>query len=349
MLRLYQNSGWSLITDYLNFGATMFLILLVIALLLAIPTFGVSLLVFIGFYWYKTTSMKQQLVQTLTSLPDVTHQSEGCVVDIKYEQILAFAEEIGDIKTYRSDFLPIQDRPTYIEFEVEIDNHKYKFTLDRYGDKSIMKRIGNPFTIGIHEWLSNFYHNNDKAPNEILFNKSLVLGSAGHPEYRKDIGILPDSIFHLEILENLHLQYCSLTYIQEDILNLKNLKDLKLGNNELSTLPKSVGYLRKLEILTVWMNDLVYLPEEVGFLVNLKGLDLSDNPIKRLPDSIDNLVNLRTLYLFGVPNLTLTIQQQNWIHELYKRGCNLCLDRHLLTTEDKPNDDDIYNYTYIET
>lgn len=326
----------------------MFLILLVIALLLAIPTFGVSLLVFIVFYGYKTTNMKQQLVQFLKSLPDVTHQSEGYVVDIKYEQILAFAEEIGDIKTYRSDFLPIQDRPTYIEFEVEIDNYKYKFTLDRHGDKSIMKRIGNPFTIGIHEWLSIFYYNNDEAPNEILFKKSLVLGSAGHPEDGKDIGVLPTSIFQLGILENLHLQCCSLTYIQEDILNLKNLKKLKLGNNRLSTLPKSVGYLKNLDTLTVWTNNLVYLPEEVGFLVNLKGFDLSFNPIKRLPDSIDNLVNLRTLYLFGVPNLTLTVQQQNWIHELYKRGCNLWLDRHLLTTEDKPNDDDIYIYRESE-
>lgn len=320
----------------------MFLILLIIALLLAIPTFGISLLVFIGFYWYKTMSMKQQLVQYLVSLPDVTYESEGYVIDIKYEQVLAFAEEIGDIKTYRSDFLPLKDRPTYIEFEVKIEGHKYKFTLDRHGDKSIMKRIGNPFTIGLHEWLSTFYNNDKKAPNEILLNKSLVLGSAGHPEYRKDIGVLPNSIFQLEILENLHLQRCALTYIQEDILNLKNLKDLKLGCNNLSTLPKSVGYLKNLEVLTMWNNDLVYLPEEVGFLVNLKGLDLSDNPIRRLPDSIDNLVNLRALHLYGVRNLTLTIEQQNWIHELYKRGCKLYVDKHLFTTEDRPDDDEIY-------
>ncbi|MGP5437775.1 leucine-rich repeat domain-containing protein [Psychrobacter alimentarius] len=320
----------------------MFLIFLVVALLLAIPTFGISLIVFIGFYWYKTTIMKHKLVQTLTALPDVTHDSEGYVVDIKYEQILAFAEEIGDIRTYRCSLTPKKDLPTYIEFEVKIDNYKYMFTLDRYGDKSIMKRIGNPFTIGIHEWLSSFYHNEDKAPNEILLKKKLILGSAAHPEYMKDIGILPSSIFQLEILESLHLQRCALTYIQEDILNLKNLKDLKLGCNNLSTLPKSIGYLKKLEILTMWGNDIVHLPEEVGFLVNLRGLDLSDNPIKRLPDSIDNLVNLKTLYLHGVPNLKLTIQQQCWIHELYQKGCDLFIDKHLLTTDEKPVDDEIY-------
>lgn len=321
----------------------MFLILLAIALLLAIPTYGASVLAFIIYYWYVTASMKQKLVQVITTMPDVTYQDEGYIIDIKYEQVLAFAQEMGEITMIRdeSKSLYIEDYPNYIEFETEIDNEKYKLTLDKYHDKSIMKRIGNPFTIELHEWLLTYYYIRDKAPNEILFDKKLVLGYASCSE-GKDIGILPNSVFKLERLRELHVQNCELTYLQEDIVNLKKLKHLKLGGNRLSTLPKSIGYLRKLKVLTVWMNDLVYLPEEIGFLINLKGLDLSYNPITRLPDSIHNLVNLKALYLSEVPNLTLTIQQQKWIHELYKRGCDVYVDRHLLTTEEKPVDDEIY-------
>lgn len=328
----------------------MFLILLIIALLLAIPTYGISLVIFVCFYGYQVTSFKKKLTQLISSMPDATSTSLGYEVDVKLEQILAYAQELGKVthapSSYSQEFSEgvvktIAGPPENVEFEIVIEGYKYKVSAERHNDKSIIKRIGNPLSIELHKWLSSFrYGEIETPPNDIMFIERVELGSI-NGEYTRDIGILPQNFFNLEHTEELYLQNCGLTYIQEDILNLSRLKDLKLGGNRLSTLPQSIGYLKELRILTVWMNDLVQLPEEIGFLINLKGLDLSSNPIRKLPDSIVNLVNLEVLELFSVPNLVLTSEQQEWIMDLEKKGCNVSKDEHLSKTKEYQNVDDI--------
>ncbi len=80
------------------------------------------------------------------------------------------------------------------------------------------------------------------------------------------------------------------------------------------------GFLSNLKLLTLWGNGLEIVPAEIGQLTQLEGLDLSMNPLTELPKEIVNLTSLKRLYL---PELKLSVTQENWIEELKEYDCEV--------------------------
>ena len=151
--------------------------------------------------------------------------------------------------------------------------------------------------------------------------ESLILGNVVHEEIMiTRLNELPKEIGNLTKLKHLHAQYNNLTTLPKEIGYLYSLSELKLGGNGISSLPKSIGFLSNLKLLTLWGNGLENVPAEIGQLTQIEGLDLSMNPLTELPKEIVNLTSLKRLYL---PELKLSVTQENWIEELKEYGCEV--------------------------
>jgi Leucine-rich repeat (LRR) protein len=66
---------------------------------------------------------------------------------------------------------------------------------------------------------------------------------------------IPEEIFDLKKIKSIHLEYNLLTEISPKIENLSNLERLYLGGNNLSTLPVEIKNLKNLKELTLYDND----------------------------------------------------------------------------------------------
>lgn len=119
--------------------------------------------------------------------------------------------------------------------------------------------------------------------------------------------------------------------IPDEIAHLSNLEELVAVNQELHSLPAAIGKLGKLRHLDVYACKLESLPREIGLLESLKILSIGENPIARLPDGITRLQRLEKLDLSYTPNLQLTDAQSKWIDDLIARGCDVKRMQHAQT------------------
>ncbi len=110
-----------------------------------------------------------------------------------------------------------------------------------------------------------------------------------------DLGHVPESIRHLEGLQNLRLQGIGLSSLPAWFKNLRNLEELDLANNAFTDFPPVLLSLEKLRDLSLSDNQISQVPSKISALKNLIYLDLADNPIARLPNSMVALTNLRHL------------------------------------------------------
>jgi hypothetical protein len=132
-----------------------------------------------------------------------------------------------------------------------------------------------------------------------------------------NIPTLPSDIGQLQDLQNLYLDYSTISSLPPSIGQLQNLKILNLsytknlsnlprdfGANLISleelrsnvvSLPPSIGQLQNLKILKIAHLYLKKLPNEIGDLVNLIELDFRRSAVKTLPRSNVNLGKLRKL------------------------------------------------------
>ena len=116
-----------------------------------------------------------------------------------------------------------------------------------------------------------------------------------------DMGLteLPDSLWELTSLQELHLQINQLTVLPESIGQLRSLDMLLLASNQLTVLPESIGQLVALENLILSDNLLTSLPVCLRELSKLDylclGYESGGNPIFELPDFLGELPKLRDL------------------------------------------------------
>ena len=91
-----------------------------------------------------------------------------------------------------------------------------------------------------------------------------------------NIHLLPDSIFNLHNLEELHIAFNHLESISEDIEALNHLRVLNLFNNKLKILPRNITKLKTLRKLNISFNNISKLPKVIYTLENLEVI-LLDN------------------------------------------------------------------------
>lgn len=304
----------------------MFLITLILAIIFAIPTYGISIIVFIAYYSYQTIRQKNIFINAIKTLPNGSSNTDSYFIkNLSYIRTIAYIDELCTNKTIGEKI---------VIFDYFDGNDIYRIECQEYNQKVLLKKVGITITILLYNWLREiqyydgtpkiFAENPEKTinyPNDIIQIERIVLGYAHRPEYPYNIGEIPEYFYILKNLKELHLQYNQLTSLSESIGNLENLVELKLGGNELKTLPRNIGKLKKLRILTMWRNEIEFLPAEICLLKNLQGLDLCDNPIEFLPNEITNLKNLKALFL--PKNIILNDYQKEWIEYLKNNNCKV--------------------------
>ena len=111
------------------------------------------------------------------------------------------------------------------------------------------------------------------------------------------ITTIPEEIANLPNLTTLDLYNNQITAIPDEIANLANLTTLSLFNNQITVIPDAISKLANLTALYLFSNQITVIPEAIAKLSNLTTLDLSNNQITAIPDAIANLANLKGLRL----------------------------------------------------
>ncbi len=95
---------------------------LLIALILAIPTYGLSLLIFFVYMIFKTSKVKPTMEKAITYLATDSSPLGTCFSEISYPQALGYASEVGTIQKKVN---------SYVEFTVDINGLDYLVTLNK--------------------------------------------------------------------------------------------------------------------------------------------------------------------------------------------------------------------------
>ncbi len=124
---------------------------------------------------------------------------------------------------------------------------------------------------------------------------------------------------------SLDISSMGLPELPSTVFALQSLRELNLDYNKLVDLPSTVSGLRHLQILTIRNNHISFLPDEIGDLSNLKILDFGGNAIKKLPDSITSLSQLQKMDFSEnfLETLPTNIGNMKAMVELYLQNTNI--------------------------
>lgn len=191
----------------------------------------------------------------------------------------------------KEDFLCKNDTEVLLEL-VEIPELKdrVKHILEEYVAKRIVC-----FTVG------RYFYVDDKRIIGIAFSNF-------------NLKTIPEPIFKLDALKELHLEENRITLIPDTISKLKNLTMLFLSSNRIRIISDSINSLDSLEYLDLKRNRVKNLPEDISNLKELSSLYLNKNNLQQLPESITRLVKLRYLDITYNPNLVLSYQISKFLN-----------------------------------
>ncbi len=94
----------------------------ILALALAIPTYGISIILLFIYMYLKTSNLSKNMEKAIVNLSTDSYPLGTCFKEIQYVQALAYADEVGNI---------ISQSGKYIEFNVEIDRVEYRVSLNQ--------------------------------------------------------------------------------------------------------------------------------------------------------------------------------------------------------------------------
>lgn len=294
----------------------------IIALILAIPTYGTSLLVLIIYNYYWNKFFIDKVNKTIKWLSTDDSPLSTSFYNIKYIDACNYVDKFGSITCKEND---------YIEFDIDIEKIKYSVILNRDingRDATLHSMVHIGWVDKIQEWIANHHSLSRYFPkdNEDIIN-----------------------------IEHLNISSCNIDYIPPEIGNFKKLKTLILDNNNLSYLPNEIGNLKNLETLTFGWNKIHSLPQEIVNLKKLKKLSLcgdvklfelimervkfKDLSMESFDENVklcnDHYAKIRD-YKTNCNNIIVfAAGQKDWINELKSKGCDL--SPNTLEDKDDPN------------
>ena len=125
---------------------------------------------------------------------------------------------------------------------------------------------------------------------------------------------LPEELYELIWLKELHLWNNKLTLLPNAIGNFISLQYLDVSHNYLTTLPNIFDSLSQLQSMILFSNRLKTLPDTLSTLTQLQLLLIDNNHLITLPDWIGNLTQLQRLHMSGNSFSTLPEEIGNLPH-----------------------------------
>ncbi|TGN17592.1 leucine-rich repeat domain-containing protein [Leptospira idonii] len=116
----------------------------------------------------------------------------------------------------------------------------------------------------------------------------------------KELGDLPSSIETLEAVEELTLQYNSISKLPDELGNLKRLRILNLFGNPIRELPESLGGLQNLEILLLGRTEISSVPKFLPKLASLKTLALDETKLTLTEEDVEILAQIPKLEILDL-------------------------------------------------
>ena len=114
--------------------------------------------------------------------------------------------------------------------------------------------------------------------------------------WQQTCSVIPDEIGDLIYLNELDINYSSISTLPEGLGNCINLTKINADVSDIRTLPKSFSNLINLKKLDLSANSsFIALPDDIGSMINLTELNVNKTSINSLPDSICECINLTTL------------------------------------------------------
>ena len=138
----------------------------------------------------------------------------------------------------------------------------------------------------------------ERLPSEIGRLQSLeklILGKYEGGVKGNRLTAIPQEIFQLTNLKELHIPLNEITAIPDAIAQLSNLTNLSLFRNQITAIPDVIASLANLTTLEISGNQITAIPDAIAQLSNLTSLNLSGNQITAIPDAIAQLSNLTML------------------------------------------------------
>ncbi|MDP1691726.1 MAG: leucine-rich repeat domain-containing protein [Burkholderiaceae bacterium] len=265
---------------------------LVIALILAIPTYGASLVLLVGYKFYQAARAVNSVERALLHLSAEGTGWGTCFSEISYLQAKTFLDEKGEfieaVNLHRTYLLGTSGTALRVQLDKEPQ-----------GRGAIFRVVSLDWLVGLQQWAraGNLPERNIGLLN--LYNLEAFTDnpydSSGNPLLDNEIVALPPNFDKLPKLQKLWLSGKSFASLAPTINKFQSLRVLHVS--ESIEIPAGIGSLECLESLQFSHGSVERIPSGIGALQSLTHLGLDNNRILSVPSSIGDLKGLWTLDL----------------------------------------------------
>lgn len=307
--------------------------LLIFALLFAIPSYGLSILLYVAWLSYLSVKRKNaaaKLSDLEKAVLYLANEYNGSSVGTAIEEI-SRSNILNYLVINRVAWREVGDRRDNKEFQLAIAGGKYdvyvSYEPNERGGAILRVRKSEEWRDELYGWMVELGEQPSTSKYFLHLQSRISLGSDQYATPVNPISI-PIGIRNLTSLRELTLINCNITVIPMSVISsLTMLETLDLSFNQLQHLPIEVCRLPRLKRLDICESGLTYLPDEISDLAALEDLGIARNKLMLLPVSIVGLRKLKRLDMWGNNNLQLSDLQEKWFVDLIAGGAEVSMEK----------------------
>lgn len=264
----------------------------VVALILAIPTYGISLALLIAYKFYQAGRSVNSIGKVLTHLGNEGTGEGTSIQGIHYLQAKTFLDEKGE---------HVESLNLLHTYLLKSDGSVLLVELNKepQGSGAIFRVKNMDWLLRIHRWARAGNLPQKRISLADLYKLEIFsddpLDDIGSSILDQPVESLPADFYRLPYLKKLFINGKALVSLGTNIGKMKSLEVLNVSAADV--IPPEVGALENLVALQFAWGQVEHVPEEIGGLRKLRYLMLHDNRIASIPASIGHLPELTVLKL----------------------------------------------------
>lgn len=265
-----------------------------LALLLAFPTFGLSIVVLLVYMFFKTKNVKNAIETAVEMLSAEESKRRVCIDGLSYIQAYAYLHECGKIT---------QEINGLCNYSVCINGNTYRGTLTREpnGSNALLSATNMNWRGVVRDWIAEFIAPCQAVPSLSGIEKMTHVGHdwTAQTEIMTRVRYIPEELFNCPKLEHIYFQDSAITTIPKGIGRCFHLEHLLLINSSLHEIPPEIGCCEQLKELLIANSKISEMPTEVCSLPFLERMTLADSCLHTVPSQIGTLRKVKFLMLHG--------------------------------------------------